>query len=301
MAIPVGKPALLLCFLLLAQSPAGVVLPVERASHVFFARATIDGQGPFWLTVDTGATLTVIDPSTAARLGLRVTNAGARPNVGVAAGLTPVATTRRATIQIGQAASFVPSPLHVVPVGAAQDLVGHRIDGILGTDFLAQHVVEFDYGRSRVVLHARATYDNDSPPAGVAVTVHRNVLLAPATLTLPDGDTLAARLLVDTGSNLGLTLNTPFVRRHRLGERFPSRRMTASAGINGLVSSPLMTLTSVSIGETTIRRPDAALSQETTGLNASESFDGILGADLLRGFTVVVDYPARRLILRPAR
>jgi predicted aspartyl protease len=301
MADPVGKPALLLFFLLLAQSPAGVVLPVERASHVFFARATIEGQGPFWLTVDTGATLTVIDPSTAARLGLRVTNAGERPDVGVAAGLTPVGTTRRATIRIGRAAPFVPSPLYVVPVRAAQDLVGHRIDGILGTDFLAQHVVEFDYGRSRVALHARGTYDNDGPPAGVAVTVHRNVLLAPATVTLPDGGTLAARLLVDTGSNLGLTLNTPFVRRHRLVERFPSRRMTASAGINGLVSSPLVTLTSVAIGETTIRQPDAALSQDTAGLNASEAFDGILGADLLRRFTVVVDYPARRLALRPAR
>jgi hypothetical protein len=301
MAIPVGKAALCLFFLLLAQSPAPMVLPAQRASHVFFARATIDGQGPFWFTVDTGATLTVIDPSTADRLGLRVTNAGSRPNVGVAAGLTPVATTRRATIRIGEAAAFVPSPLHVVPVRAAQDLVGHRIDGILGTDFLSQHVVEFDYGRGRVVLHARGTFDNDGPPAGVPVTVRRNVLLAPATLTLPDGGTLAARLLVDTGSNLGLTLNTPFVRRHRLAARFPSRRMTASAGINGLVSSPLTTLTSLSIGETTIRQPDAALSQESTGLNASESFDGILGADLLRRFTVVVDYPARRLILRPSR
>jgi predicted aspartyl protease len=301
MAIPVGKPALPLFFLLLAQSAAGVVLPVEQASHVFFARATIDSQGPFWLTVDTGATLTVIDPSTAAQLGLRVTDAAARPNIGVAAGLTPVATTRGATIRIGQAASFAPSPLHVVPVRAAQDLIGHRIDGILGTDFLSQHVVEFDYGGGRVVLHARGTFDSDGPPAGVAVTVHRNVLLAPATLTLPDGGTLAARLLVDTGSNLGLTLNTPFVRRHRLAERFPSRRMTASAGINGLVSSPLMTLTSMSIGETAIHQPDAALSQEATGLNASESFDGILGAELLRRFTVIVDYPARRLLLRPAR
>jgi hypothetical protein len=286
------------CFALLAQSPAGLGLPVDRASHVFFARATINERGPFWLTVDTGATVTVIDPSTAGRLGLRVTHAGARPDVGVAPGLTPVATTRGATIRIGQAAPFTPSLLHVVPVRAAEDLIGHRIDGVLGTDFLSRHVVEFDYGRGRVVLHAPGAFAADGPPAGVAVTVRRNVLLTPAALTLPDGGTLTARLLVDTGSNLGLTLNSPFVRRHRLADRFPSRRTAASAGINGLVTSPLMTLASLSIGDTAIRKPEAALSRDTAGLNASEAFDGILGADLLRRFTVVVDYPGRRLLLR---
>jgi predicted aspartyl protease len=40
-------------------------IPVERGSNVFFARATINGAGPFWFTVDTGATLAVIDPATA--------------------------------------------------------------------------------------------------------------------------------------------------------------------------------------------------------------------------------------------
>ena len=69
-------------------------------------------------------------------------------------------------------------------------------------------------------------------------------------------------------------------------------------GINGLVTSPVMTLASISIGDKAIPRPDAALSRDTAGLNASEAFDGILGADLLRRFTVVVDYPGRRLLLR---
>ena len=66
---------------------------------------------------------------------------------------------------------------------------------------------------------------------------------------LADGTSLASRLLIDTGSNQGLTLTSPFVRRHRLIERFPSRRATASAGIGGIVTSPLITLSSVAIGD----------------------------------------------------
>ncbi|HYN05995.1 MAG TPA: pepsin/retropepsin-like aspartic protease family protein [Vicinamibacterales bacterium] len=281
-----------------AQPRPPVIVPVERASHVFFARATINEQGPFWLTVDTGATLTVIDPETAARLRLPVAGAGARRDVGVATGLTPMATTHGATIKIGRAAPFVPSPLYVVPVRATQAYIGHRIDGVLGTDFLSKHVVEFDYPRGRVVLHPPGTVDASAFPSSVNVTLSRNVLLAPASLTLPDGGTLTARLLIDTGSNLGLSLNTPFVTRHRLTERFQSRRATASVGINGLVASQLVTFSSLSIGQTRIREPEAALSGASEGLNASDAFDGILGADLLRRFTVVVDYPGRRLLLR---
>lgn len=298
--IPVGKRSIPLWLWLVSQAPAVVTVPVEQASHVFFARATINERGPFWLTVDTGATLTVIDPGTAAGLGLRVTDAGARSNVGVTSGLTSVGTTRGARIKVGEADLFVPSPLYVVPVRATQPFLKHRIDGILGTDFLSRYVVEFDYDRGRVVLRQPGTVDGKELPPAVRVTTRGNVLLAPASLRLADGTSLPSRLLVDTGSNQGLTLTSPFVRRHRLIERFPSRRATASAGIGGIVTSTLVTLSSLSIGEAHFRQPDAALSRETTGLHASDSFDGILGADLLRHFTVVVDYPGRRIFLRPA-
>jgi hypothetical protein len=277
-----------------AQPRPPVRLPVERAAHVFFARATINDRGPFWLTVDTGATLTVLDPETAQTLGLPVTGAGVRRDVGVATGLTPMATTRGATIKIGAAAPFTPSPLYVVPVRATQAYMGHPIDGVLGTDFLSKYVVEFDYRRGRVVLHPPGAFDSSTFPS-VNVTLSRNVLLAPASLTLPDGATLTARLLVDTGSHLGLSLNTPFVNRHRLTERFRSRRTTASVGINGLIASQLVTFSSMSLGESRIREPEAALSSASDGLSASDAFDGILGAELLRRYTLVIDYPGRRM------
>jgi hypothetical protein len=294
---PVGKRSVALLLCLVGQAPPGVSLPVEQSSHVFFARTTINDRGPFWLTVDTGATLTVIDPETAKDLGLPLTDAGARADVGVGGGSTPLATTRGARFTIGEAGLFVPSPLYVVPVRGNQPFLGHRIDGVLGTDFLSRHIVEFDYSNGRVVLHAPGGFKREGLPTAVAVTIGGNVLLAPAALTLPDGSVQTARLLIDTGSNLGLTLTSPFVRQHRLVERFPSRRATAAAGINGLVASPLVTLGALSIGEAGFGRVDVALSRDASGLNASAAFEGIIGADLLRHFRVIVDYPGRRIYL----
>ena len=282
------------------QTPEPVVLPVERASNVFFVRATVNGHGPFWLTVDTGATLTVIDPSAAARAGLSVSGAGRR-HVGVGADESHLQTTTGATIAIDGLSRFSPPRLYVVPVQANAGPLGHAIDGVLGTDVLRDHVVEFDYAASRVTLTRRrggpTAAANDD---GVPITVHGNVLLAPATLTLPDGSSVTSRLLIDSGSNGSLTLTTPFVRRHGL-DRFPPLRASAAIGINGMLVSPVIQLKSIAFGPTIIARPDAALSTAQSGLHASADFDGILGAELLRAFRVVIDYPGRRLRLADPR
>jgi predicted aspartyl protease len=283
-----------------AQAPGPIVLPVERASNVFFARATINGQGPFWFTVDTGATLTVIDPATAARAGLPVQRAGRRANVGVAAGETALSTAAGAAVEIAGLPPFSPAFLYVVPVQANAQHLRHGIDGVLGTDFLRRYVVEFDYADSRVVLKPPKAggANRETDHGGVPISIDGNVLLAPAAIAFPDGSRTTARLLVDTGSNGALTLTSPFVRRHRLAERFQSRWVSLAVGINGTTVSPVIQLPSVAFGDAVISDANAALSQTTAGLHASEDFDGIIGAELLRRFTVTVDYPGGRMILR---
>ena len=139
-----------------------------------------------------------------------------------------------------------------------------------------------------------------TPREGVPITVDENVLLAPATLTLADRTTVMARVLIDTGSNGALTLTSPFVRTHKLADRFQSRRASASIGINGTTFSPVIQLPAIALGPALMKGADAALSRAASGLHASRAFDGILGAELLRGFKLVVDYPRRRLWLVPA-
>jgi len=264
---------------------------------VFFARATINGAGPFWFTIDTGATLTVIDPAAARRAGLPVRDAGRRSNVGIASADTSMATTAGARIDIPGLPPFSPPTLYVVPVRASAGPLGHAIDGVLGTDVLSGRVVEFDYGGARVRVRPSTGADPPNRKASVVFSLEGNVLIAPGTLTLPDGERVIARLLVDTGSNGALTLTSPFVRRHNLVARFPSRQMNLAIGINGTATSPVVALAALAFGDAVIRAPNAALSQATAGLDASTDFDGIVGAELLKQFTLTIDYPRRRLVL----
>jgi predicted aspartyl protease len=282
------------CAIVLAQGPSATSLPVERASNVFFVRVHIGDTGPFWFTVDTGATLTVIDPAAAARAGLVVRAAGQRPNVGVGEDAVDLSTTS-ATIRIDGLPDFSPPFLYVMPVQAGASVLGHAIDGVLGTEVLRRYVVEFDYTRSRVTLH-RPAAASGLAAGGVPITLDGNVLLAPATLAFLDGSRLPARILVDTGSNGSLTLTTPFVRRHSLATRFRTTRASAAIGVNGMSVAPVIDLVSLAFGHALIRAPEAALSSAVSGLHASGDFDGILGAELLRrADRLVIDYPGRRL------
>lgn len=284
------------------REPAFLVLPTERSSNVFFARATINGDGPFWLTVDTGATLTVLDPSAARRLGLDVRDTAASAHVGVASEATRLAIARGVTIRLGDAPPFSPAPVYVLPVRAAEDALGHRIDGILGADFLQRFVVDFDYRHDVIRL-----FRPDRPPAMLAAPVfvgfRGNVLTTTATVRLTDAEQVATRLLVDTGSSSGVSLNTPFVRHHRLEDRGgsePGRRgfeLSVAIGINGVTARRVMPIAGVQVGGMDMAVPKIALSRDTVGLSASTEFDGILGAAVLSAFRVVIDFPHQRLWL----
>jgi predicted aspartyl protease len=278
------------------QAMGIVSLPVERASNVFFARATVNGEGPFWLTVDTGATLTVLDPTTAAELGLTSGPTDVRPDVGVGARAAAVSRSGGATIFVPGAAPFRPEPLYLVGVRDAEAALGHQIDGVLGHDFLEQFIVEFDYPRGAVRLHPpRAVLAGNATP--VRIRTQGNRVVVTARLELADGESLDARLLVDTGSSSGISLNSPFAARHRLEERFPSTELSAAVGVNGMTVRAVMVLSGVSIGSLRLPVRRVALSRDTTGLSASEEFDGILGAAVLRRFRVVLDYQRRQLTL----
>jgi len=273
-----------------------VQLPVERASNVFFARTTINGKGPYWLTVDTGATLTVLDPVTAAELQLSSRPDDARPDVGVGGRTTAVARSGGASIRVPGAALFRPEPLYLVGVRDAEQALGHRIDGVLGHDFLQRFIAEFDYPGGAVRLHPPgAVLEGNGSP--VPIRTAGNRVVVGARLRLSDGALLDARLLVDTGSSSGISLNTPFVARHRLEERFPSNELSAAVGVNGMTVRAVMHLAGVWIGATELPVSRVALSRDTTGLSASAEFDGVLGGAVLRRHRVVVDYHRRQLTL----
>jgi hypothetical protein len=282
-----------------APAPAGQTpLPIERAANIFFARASVNGRGPFWFTLDTGANLSVVDPAVTRSLGLAVDDAGRQAGVGTGAGVTQLGRARTVSVSVGKLPPFTPPMMFVVPVRAMSSVLRHRVDGVLGVDFMRRHVMEFNYAAGTVIVHDPRHFVYQGYAQVLQVELQENVLVVPALLTMPDGEPLRVRLLIDTGRAGRPSLNGPFVRAHRLVERFGKLgQMALSQGINGLTPAFKIDARALMLGDLTIDRPEIDLSQATDGLSASEQYDGHIGAALLSRFHMFIDFPGHRVIL----
>ena len=70
-------------------------------------------------------------------------------------------------------------------------------------------------------------------------------------------------------------------------------------GVGGMTRQDLGRLESLSLGRFTLESPLTSFSKEESGANANPNIDGNVGSEVLRRFTLWIDYGNKRILLRP--
>lgn len=272
-------------------------IPIEVWSyHIYVKVCLSDRELEFIL--DTGAGATSLDLNTAKQLGVglgqAITVGGAGPGR-VAGARVNVATITLAGTSIAQSVATA------IDLSSLPPREGHRIDGILGDDFIGRHVLALDYARSELRIYDRDAFKYDGTGVSVPVTLINLFPHIDAELRLADGATVRAHCVVDVGSGGSLSLTKTFVDENRLRERVgPTIRRTGAGGIGGSATSDIARLASMSIGGIELGRPIVSLFGDSAGtLSRSGSWEGNIGGAILRRFTVFLDYQRKRMILEP--
>ena len=138
---------------LTARGYVAVPLAVNAAGHFEVAEARLDGA-PVRLLLDTGASHTVVDRASAARLGLAST-ASERRGGGVGGADQALTTVTVGRLTLGPAAlagvgAYVMDLSHVSAALAQRG--GAAIDGAVGGDLLRPAEAVIDYARSTLYL-----------------------------------------------------------------------------------------------------------------------------------------------------
>jgi PDZ domain-containing protein len=194
-----------------------------------------------------------------------------------------------------------------VPVPAALDLSGlaryegRAPQGILGQDFIGRYVVAIDYHARQLRLHDAETFRYAGDGTRVPVTLGNGHPHVRAELVLDDGSAVPVDGVVDVGSALALSLTKPLVERYRLRERTARQRGWAMGrGAGGPMRADVGRVAELRIGGRSIERPVTALYGDAAGVFTTGSyFEANIGADVLRRFTVFLDYRRREMILEP--
>jgi len=275
-------------------------LPFEITSNKPFVQVSINGSPKQWFILDTGcAGTSVIAKECALRTGLQG-DSEMRTHLGAGEGVqVGVATLRDATLEVGGVEMKRPQ-LGIFSLAHVAPFEGRRVDGLLGQDFLEQHVVEIDYARGRIRLMDPAGFVPSGGGTSIPITLVGGLAVAEGAITVRGGDSIPCRFVIDTGVRATLVLFHPFSVGHRLLDA-PGNLLSAliGGGAGGETRGDVGRLASLRIGASEFQDPVAIFSRDTVGVFASDGLDGIIGGELLRRCKVTFDYPHARIILEP--
>ncbi|HEV8482754.1 MAG TPA: aspartyl protease family protein [Blastocatellia bacterium] len=278
-----------------------VTIPADVTGYgLIFVRTRINNSEPLWFALDSGASFpVVIDIRRARDLGLKLQD-NLTLDGGAGAATFEVAMTRGVSVDLG-GLELADQTAAVFALSSLEAIAGRPLDGLVGRELFSRYVVEIDYLGNKISLYAPQTYTYTGAGESIPLALRGDYLFVPAKIELPGRPPLEGQFLLDTGGGfVTAILNAPFARSR--GVPAPTQRAVLDRSLSGLggeIRLLVSRATSFALGKLAIREPVIYASQDRGGALARADFDGVIGGEILRRFTVIFDYPRRRLILEP--
>jgi len=280
-------------------------LPLERSrQNHLLVRAFINGK-PALLGVDTGAPVSAIAISRLRYFGLTpaVANSEIPTRLQINGAFNGVVIAR--TLQLG-ALTLIDEPMVAVDLGsstkAARLMREQAIDGILGADVLFPTQAVLDCRAQMLILKIDPRIEGSVPGMDYRGLSRVPIQVSPGYNLYVDGtfNGRRAKLMIDTGAFTTL-LHQRFVR----GMKIPLRDTPfSSTGVNLKQRGVQMaTISSFTVGSVNMQSKEVGVIDleglvRSPLLNGSTPVAGLLGSEILRRHSGIIDFGTRTLYLK---
>lgn len=268
-----------------------LALPFKLANNHIYFEAAINGQAPQLFVFDTGASA-MLDGSHALALGIKPE--GALPGGGFGEGTTAMGLAKVRSVDLG---GFKLGDQVFITMDDAMFARVEGIDaaGILGYEIPKRAVVTIDYAKGVMTLTRPSAF---KPPAGAVAVPFKFDEHIPMIEASIDG--VPGEFEIDTGARSALTVMGPFAEANHLAERYhATRSATAGYGVGGPAKELLARAGELKIGSIVLKQPVTLIAGGKRGIGAAARTAGNIGGDLLRRFTLTLDYGHQMLYLQP--
>ncbi len=180
-------------------------------------------------------------------------------------------------------------------------ILGIPVHGLIGFNLFKDYVVKIDYAEHRITLVKPEyfTYKEKEKDIVLPLIFEQNKPFVRTSIVTDKNQDVPVKLLVDTGASDALWLSTNSDNRIQLPEN--NIETFLGRGLSGDLFGKKGRIGAIWVGplvlyEPIVAFPDNELVDQLIGRNDR---NGTLGAEILRRFYVTMDYPNKRLILRP--
>ena len=277
-------------------STRSAVVPMRYAERHVWLKVSVNGEPAQDFLLDTGASVTVLDSTYAAKLGL--TTRGSLQGTG-AGSSGQFAFTSVNTIRVeGQAGSGIElTSQHVVVAPLSKYLKSYfwrDTPGVLGYDFLSRFVNAIDYEKQTLTFSDPEGFQYTGKGQAIPISFSEGVPVVHAKVDGVEGD-----FRLDVGSGSSVDLHTPFVEKNGFRAKAKKTIDAPGAGFGGSFEMDMARLSSFEIGTYVIADPIVGLTRTQTGTFSGTDFAGNVGNRILDRFHCTFDYSKKVVYLEP--
>jgi predicted aspartyl protease len=275
----------------LVEFPAGaeiVTLPARIENDRIYVRVDIAGRGLDFL-LDTGCAGLTINEDVARDLKLPVYGR----TTATVAGTFSSERTVAAEMSIGSL-TMHDVEMRTVPL-SSNESHDTRVVGLLGFDFLDAVALKIDYADGSVEAQRPGTLAAPAGATPLDVRLNSGTPVAHAAL----GDASGDDFILDTGAAFSYVVFQRFAHAHPDAFATPGDGHTYSAyGVGGSMPYRKIERKRIELGTWTFDDDSGAEALSPSALGFDNE-DGLIGADILKLFTLYLDYAQSRIYLEP--
>ncbi len=180
-------------------------------------------------------------------------------------------------------------------------ILGIPVHGLIGFNLFKDYVVKIDYSQHKITLTKPEyfNYKERDKDIVLPLTFEQNKPFVTTSIVTDKNEDVPVKLLVDTGASDALWLSTKSDSRISLPENHIETFL--GRGLSGDLYGTKGRIGAIWVGPLVLYEPIVAFPENNLveQLIGSNDRNGTLGAEILRRFYVTMDYPNKRLILRP--
>lgn len=180
-------------------------------------------------------------------------------------------------------------------------ILGIPVHGLIGFNLFKDYVVKIDYATHKITLIKPEyfTYKPKEKDIVLPLTFEQNKPFVKTNIVTDKNEDVPVKLLVDTGASDAIWLSVNSDSRITLPENHIQTFL--GRGLNGDLYGKKGRIGAIWVGPLVLYEPIVAFPENdlVDQLIGKNDRNGTLGAEILRRFYVTMDYPNKRLILRP--